>query len=1130
MIFLIVSLTPVFAYTYYSIYGSENIDDFVRSGEEFTARVDQPGGAVYVNVSGELNSCECNEGNTTCYCYFGPQYEAGQKTVDIAIQQGEVFISQPPLTYDLDSNAPEVSFNQSLNGNQLTINYTITDTSGSDDVDCSGIDNFKIFVNNYLQHTEVVNSGTANCTIQGSLTFPITPEPVVAVSILAKDEVGNAHEEPADEELTMDAYPPVILGSFEIMQGDVALEKIALNNPQVPIVDVVILVNEENLVQVRGDLSSFNNVPIQNMGYENKLATCVFDTEINLYRCKFRNINLHPESELISLGITAVDAQNNVAVETLEREYEIVNAENDVTHIGPSLERNCDSEGKCFIGKNAVLYTIIAGSADTSFRQMNVPIKISQLSSTYSIANPFTCDDELGDWRCIYTVQVDEGNKGLSKYLYIDHHASDDYGKGLNGLDKSLVVVDMQEPSIAEDSKTLLVNNDIVQDYCLTSEDKLTVKLRASDDLSTELKISATSNLTIDQVHRNDCVRDGGAFNCEVDITNFLSTEEIDKEVEVRVEDLAGNYANYTFLIDTCAIDMELVPTLISRIDIGDGYNPDIDKRVASFKHWKHYIPLEFVPTSNQVGIIDYEITNCEAYDEDLGDDYVYGYDDSWSLLSKNGTFATASVLIGGKDIIADSKDLVCTVAFEGRIGTTYFLKKQYVNFTAPMDFFGLNIAGPDATIDKNIDTLKDDIKGLNKDIKKYQGVETTLGTLCGIGETMATVNAVIQATNLIIYTFAAVVSGGTVTDTFFTNIAAKSNALITKKFWPPGNPLSFFLLGRDPTIVGNTGLLIKNACWIYTCKFYDMQEYTDLFVDKVVLKKDKDYAKLKEKLKAANVAVGATGIQSHAVNFDPTTGIGVDPITSRLGRVPFASGFNPGPGASFAENTAYENPFTDPASGYGFVVKEISLTGQAAADTTTTEEPYVFDRVVASQAVLDTVGQASSSWILNPYKSKDLDALCIPATVFNLKKEREIKCMKIKCLEHSKNTGVGTNYCDELDDFRSCLYLESAAVRISNGWFDLMMKNFPQAATSALMGTTFSYLVQKLCPDFYVNFPPEKYLSESGIQKTLCGVAMTAISVNTIVGGYSSTMSGVSSVFGGDVDLGDNCEDIEFD
>ena len=112
MLFLIVSLTPVFAYNYAIIYGSENIDKFIRSGEEFTAEVNQSGGMVYVNSSGELYSCECDDIYSICYCYFGPQYEAGSKSVDIAINESGAF-QKYVLTYSLDSNAPDVSFTQS---------------------------------------------------------------------------------------------------------------------------------------------------------------------------------------------------------------------------------------------------------------------------------------------------------------------------------------------------------------------------------------------------------------------------------------------------------------------------------------------------------------------------------------------------------------------------------------------------------------------------------------------------------------------------------------------------------------------------------------------------------------------------------------------------------------------------------------------------------------------------------------------------------------------------------------------------------------------------------------------------------------------------------------------------------
>ena len=1154
MLFLIVSLTPVFAYNYAIIYGSENIDKFIRSGEEFTAEVNQSGGMVYVNSSGELYSCECDDIYSICYCYFGPQYEAGSKSVDIAINESGAF-QKYVLTYSLDSNAPDVSFTQSLNGNQLTIVYNITDTSGSDDVECSGVDNFKIFVNNYLEHTEVVNSGIGNCSAEGVLTFPIIPEPVIAVSIQAKDEVGNSREEVADEELTMDAYPPVILGSFDIMQGEIPLDKIALNNPQVPIVDVVVLINEENLVQVRGDLGDFNNVPIQNIGYENKLATCMLDVEINLNRCTFKNINLHPGDELISFTITAIDSQNNVAIETIEREYEIVNAENDVTHIGPDLERNCDSDGKCFIGKNTVLYVTIAGSADTSFRQMNVPIKISQLTSAYNVANPFTCDDELGDWRCIYTVQVDEANKGLSKYLYIDHSASDDYGKGLNGLDKSLVVIDMQAPVISEDSKVLLVNNNEVQDYCLTSEDTLTVKLSASEDLSTELKISASSNLTIDQVHRNDCVRGDSGFDCELDISNFLSIEETDKLVDVRVEDLAGNYADYEFTIDTCIGDMETVPTLVSAIDIGEGYNSFIDKRVASFKHWKLYIPLEFTLASKQVGIIDYEIVNCEAYDEDLGDDYVYGYDDSWYFLNKEPLSATASVLIGGKDIVTDSKDLICTIAFEGRIKNTYFLKKQYMNFTAPMEFFGLNIAGPDETIAKNIDILKDDIKDLNKDLEWRESLNSIMSMLCDIGKTMVIVNSVIQTVDILLKVVAGLFPlTAPASKSFHNFVGMKTLDSVEKYFWPAGNIYSNILVVIRRISPPTTGVGIKMACFLYNCQFYDTQELITfvaeqkewdayfegkMFGDSALTEAQIELAEFQAQIEEYETDIAALEESVYSEEeIDRLTELWAEHRELSLSNALVANDVGKIVGdfdTLLVDNRLELATFHSGVSDEYF--EGLKIAFETNRDLEILKSDYSFfkddylDPAIEAESNRDMMKADKfnfDTWIINPYKSTKYDGLCMGATYYNLKKEKELKCMHIKCLEISKNNGLDSSYCEELYAFRDCLYLESAQVHLKA--FDEgqgLGNQFIKAASAAVLGTAISFAFQGACGQYYNSLIPIPYV-EQPWRQWICAGLVIPLQVQEII-------SLKQSVYGGDyfgtmnAKLGNACKGIDF-
>jgi hypothetical protein len=600
-------------------------------------------------------------------------------------------------------------------------------------------------------------------------------------------------------------------------------------------------------------------------------------------------------------------------------------------------------------------------------------------------------------------------------------------------------------------------------------------------------------------------------------------------------------------------MDMELVPTLIRRIDIGDGYNSQIDKRVASFKHWKHYIPLEFVTTSNKVGIIDYEITNCEAYDEDLGDDYVYGDSDSWSLLSKDGNFATASVLIGGKDIVTDSKDLVCTMAFEGRIGNTYFLKKQYVNFTAPMDFFGLNIAGPDETIDTNIDTLKDDIKDLNKDLKWRESLNGIMSALCDVGKTMAIVNTVIQSVDILLKLLATIFPLTEPASASFHNfVGLKTLDSVEKWFWPAGNMYSNILAIIRGISPPTTGMGVKTACFIYNCKFYDAQELTNfiaeqknwdayledkMFGDNTFVNSQLELAEFEAQIKEYETGIVSLEESVYSEEeIDRLTELWAENRDLSLSNILIADeAVNIlGPDSLVKDHHLELAAFHESVADDYLEGLEIALQSNRDLEILKSDYSFFkddyFDPAMESESNRDVMKADKfnfDTWIINPYKSTKYDGLCLGATYYNLKKEKELKCMHIKCLEISKNNGLDSSYCEELYSFRDCLYLESAQVRLNA--FDEghgLGDQFIKASAAALLGTGVSFAFQGACGQYYNSLIPIPYVGQKWRQ-WICAALVIPLQAQEIISLQQSLYD--REYFGTmNAKLGNACEGID--
>ncbi|MFW6449537.1 MAG: hypothetical protein ACOCZ6_00665 [Nanoarchaeota archaeon] len=91
----------------------------------------------------------------------------------------------------------------------------------------------------------------------------------------------------------------------------------------------------------------------------------------------------------------------------------------------------------------------------------------------------------------------------------------------------------------------------------------------------------------------------------------------------------------------------------------------------------------------------------------------------------------------------------------------------------------------------------------------------------------------------------------------------------------------------------------------------------------------------------------------------------------------------------------------------------------------------------------------------MDPFKSIHAarSCLCVSGIVYNLKKDKQIKCMYKNCLEENAEEGLPTDVCDEAYRMRECLYVEGAQWKLlgSNEFFaffentiSLIIRNMP--------------------------------------------------------------------------------------
>lgn len=123
---------------------------------------------------------------------------------------------------------------------------------------------------------------------------------------------------------------------------------------------------------------------------------------------------------------------------------------------------------------------------------------------------------------------------------------------------------------------------------------------------------------------------------------------------------------------------------------------------------------------------------------------------------------------------------------------------------------------------------------------------------------------------------------------------------------------------------------------------------------------------------------------------------------------------------------------------------------------------PVSFDFNAKLNMGVDALLSDSGNWIYNPYKSKYYDGFCYPAALFNDKKERQILCKRLGCLEAVAEKGGPLEACEFEYSLDMCMYVESARYKLEGPMtFGKFAKNFFNVMFNNILGVgvTVTYL-----------------------------------------------------------------------
>ena len=286
----------------------------------------------------------------------------------------------------------------------------------------------------------------------------------------------------------------------------------------------------------------------QQADLDGDVASCEADADLdNLWHCTWNNIDVNP-SGTVTVLIKVEDEKGNVAEKSLSSSFVVDSAAPSIKFFGTIRQ----FEGKSYLksGENRIILRVEDQGAGIS--KDGIRANLAGLGLT-NLAEPTACEEISGVLECYWDIDedVNEGvlTLGLSRF-------QDNVGN--EGLAPEFeFVVDNTGPKV-ESLEVFGLSEVGDKDY-FQSNDKLKLVLKVSEssglrvlvnvqDLLLDAENKYQANDFIDEdgwaiFTEKDCTRAEGRWECSLETDAIKSGPESGLEVDVRVQDTAGNNA-----------------------------------------------------------------------------------------------------------------------------------------------------------------------------------------------------------------------------------------------------------------------------------------------------------------------------------------------------------------------------------------------------------------------------------------------------------------------------------------------------------------------------------------------------------------------------------------------------------
>jgi len=368
---------------------------------------------------------------------------------------------------------------------------------------------------------------------EGILQAQMSGEGTKRLKIRAEDNLGHVSFSPSVS-FFADFVKPVIGNELNFTKFGQFMGQFASST------DIMVDVVEKSVPTVTG----FS----QQADLNGDQASCEADADVDdLWHCAWKNVNVNPAASVTVL-VKVTDEKGNTAEKSLSSSFVVDNTAPSIKFFGTVRQ----FEGKSYLksGQNRILLKVEDQGAGISKDGIRANLAGFGLSN---LAEPTQCEESAGILECYWDVdeEVNEGvlTFGLSRF-------QDNVGN--EGLaPESEFVVDNTGLKV-EELEVFGVSEVGDKNY-FQSNDRFKLMLRVSEasglrvlvnvqDLMLDAENKYPANEFIDEdgwviFTEEDCTRAEGRWECSVETDPIKSGPESSLEVEVRMQDTAGNDA-----------------------------------------------------------------------------------------------------------------------------------------------------------------------------------------------------------------------------------------------------------------------------------------------------------------------------------------------------------------------------------------------------------------------------------------------------------------------------------------------------------------------------------------------------------------------------------------------------------